>query len=195
LNLELELELELTNDPSTLTLNDPMNPSDSNGLCLECGLCCNGVIFADGQLQAGDDVKHLQSLGLVLASNQKSQIKNQKFQQPCAAFDGCRCRIYADRPKYCREFECLLLQSVNDGRLETSAALRIIRTARQRAEKVKRLLREMGDTDEHVALSKRFRRTKKRAEAGALDEETADIFGQLTLAVHDLNVLLSEAFF
>ena len=172
-----------------------MDSSDSNPLCLECGLCCNSVIFADGQLQPGDDAERLQSLGLALAANRKSKIKNQKFQQPCATFNGCRCRIYADRPKYCREFECLLFQAVKAGRLETNAALPFIRTARQRAEKVKQLLRELGDADERVAMSARFRRTKKRVEGSTLDEETADLFGQLTLAVHDLNVLLSDAFY
>src|ERR1700761_4281735 len=94
----------------------------SNSLCLECGLCCNGVIFADVQLQPGDDAAKLRSLGLAFASNQK-------FKQPCTAFGGCRCNIYSDRPQYCREFECLLLKSVKAGRTETSTALRIIRTA------------------------------------------------------------------
>lgn len=74
-------------------------------------------------------------------------------------------------------------------------ALRTVRTARQRAEKVKRFLRELGDAQENVALSIRFQKTKKRIESGPLDETTADAFGQLTLAVHDLNLLLANAFY
>jgi Fe-S-cluster containining protein len=172
-----------------------MNPGDSSSLCLECGLCCNGVIFADGQLQPEDDAELLRSLGLKFALNQKSKIKNQKFLQPCACFDGCRCHIYSERPKYCREFECLLLKNVNSGRTNTAAALRIIHNARQRVEKVKRLLRDLGNTEEGLALSKRFRKVKRRVESSALDEDSAEKFGDLTLAVHDLNVLLSEAFY
>lgn len=172
-----------------------MNPGDSNSLCLECGLCCNGVIFADGKLQPQDDARHLRSLGLKFASNQTSKIANPKFLQPCACFDGRNCQIYPDRPKYCREFECLLLKSVKAGHTDSAHALRIIRNARQRVEKVKRLLRDLGDAEEDLALGKRFRKVKRRLESSALDENTAEKFGDLTLAVHDLNLLLSEAFY
>jgi len=172
-----------------------MNDADSNSLCLECGLCCNGVIFAHGQLQPEDDAHRLRSLRLKFAPNQKSKIKNQKFVQPCAAFDGCRCKIYSERPRYCREFECLLLKSVKAGRTDSAEALRVIRTARQRVEKVKRLLRKLGDGQEHVALSIRFQKTKKRIEAAPINGAAADFFGQLTLAVHDLNLLLADAFY
>ena len=173
-----------------------MCDGDSNSLCLECGLCCNGVIFANGQLQPEDDAEHLSSLGLKFVPNRKSAIANRKFVQPCAAFDGCRCKIYSERPRYCREFECLLLKNVKAGRVESAEALRVIRTARQRVEKVKRLLRELGNPEEDVALSKRFRKVKRRLESSPLnDDDVAEKFGELTLAVHDLNVLLSEAFY
>ena len=56
----------------------------------------------------------------------------------------------------------MLLKSVKAGRTEPAAALRIIRTARERADKVRRLLRALGDTDEQLPLSARFRRTGKR---------------------------------
>jgi hypothetical protein len=167
----------------------------SNSLCLECGLCCNGVIFANGQLQPEDDAAHLQSLGLRFPPKRNSKIENQKFLQPCAAFDGCRCKIYSERPRYCRQFECLLLKSVKAGRTDTPMALRAIRAARQRVEKVKRLLRDLGNAEEDVALSKRFRKVKRRLESGPLNDETAEKFGELTLAVHDLNLLLADAFY
>jgi len=178
-----------------------MRSSDSSELCLACGLCCNGVIFADVLVQAGDDPARLQALGLPLRRRQQparepeSESRPTKFSQPCAALDGCRCRIYAERPSYCREFECALLKNVNAGRMESAAALRLIGTARQRADKVRRLLRAVGDSDEHLALSQRFRRTSKRIHRNEIDEQTADTFGELTLAVHHLNVLLSEAFY
>jgi Fe-S-cluster containining protein len=121
--------------------------------------------------------------------------KNPQVRQPCIAFDGCKCRIYDQRPKYCREFECLVLRGVRAGKTEKAAALEIIRTARRRADKVWRLLRELGDVDEELALSVRFRRTAKRLEQRSLDEQTADLYGELTLAVHDLNCLLSSAFY
>ncbi|HXT12069.1 MAG TPA: YkgJ family cysteine cluster protein [Candidatus Angelobacter sp.] len=168
-----------------------MDPNDPNSLCLECGLCCNGVIFADVQLQLGENAERLRALGLAFVASKKAE----KFKQPCNAFDGCRCRIYAERPTYCRQFECLLLKSVKAGRTDPSAALRTIRTALQRVKKVKTLLRDLGDAEESLALSKRFRRMQRRLESSGLDEETAETFGDLTLAVHDLNMLLAEAFY
>ena len=163
-------------------------------LCPACGLCCNGVIFANLALQPGDDVARLQALGLPIRKS-PSALRPPHLAQPCAAFEGCRCRVYADRPHYCREFECVLLKSVNAGQTEPAVALRFIRTARERADRVRRLLHALGDTDDHLPLSARFRRTGKRLQEQELTEEAADTYGQLTLAVHDLNLLLGDAFY
>lgn len=173
-----------------------MTPGDAiaKQLCLKCGLCCNGVIFRDVELQPADNAARLQSLGLPVRTP-RTAAGQEKFPQPCAALDGCRCRIYADRPTYCQQFECALFKAVRAGRVEAPAALRLIRTTRDRAERVLRLLHELGDTDERVSLSVRFRKVAKHFHAGAPTEEAADTFGELTLAVHDLNVLLSEKFY
>src|SRR5215831_10744098 len=152
-------------------------------LCVVCGLCCNGVIFSDVQLQSGDEAARVQSLGLRLKSGGRCQ---PKLVQPCEAFDGSRCRIYAERPKYCSDFECLLLKRVKAGCTERAAALRIIGRAREQADEVRRLLRELGDSEESLSLGSRFRRTARRMESLELDEPTADLHAQLTLAFHNL---------
>jgi uncharacterized protein len=165
-----------------------------DGLCLACGLCCNGAIFANLQLQPGDDVGRLRLLGLpVMPARGLRQPPH--LSQPCAALEGSRCRIYAERPTYCRQFECVLLKSVQAGRTKPAEAFRIVGAARDRAEKVRRLLRTLGDHDEQVALSVRFRRMTARLKAVDLSEETAELYGELTLAVHDLNLLVHEAFY
>jgi Fe-S-cluster containining protein len=169
--------------------------ADSNRLCLECGLCCNGVIFAKGQLEPGDDAQQLENLGLKLVAKRNPQSVTQKFHQPCAAFDAGKCNIYADRPAYCRQFECALLKQVRAGSLDEFSALQTITRARTRADAVRQLLRDLGNTDEHLALNLRFRRVTRRMESFAPDEGSLDNFGKLTLAVHDLNVLLSESFY
>src|SRR6185503_3894363 len=168
------------------------DPKIIEQLCLACGLCCNGVLFKDVELQSTDDAGKLAELGLPL---EKTRTKI-RFPQPCAALcaDNC-CRIYGDRPTRCREFECALLKAVQAGTREMSSALSVVRTARQRAEKVRRLLRELGDIDESIALSGRFRRLQRRMESGELTEETAGTYGELTLAVHDLNLALSSSFY
>lgn len=168
---------------------DP-NPAPAETLCLSCGLCCNGVIFGRLKLQPEDDVDRLRALGLSIPPSNRTP----HLHQPCAAFEGCRCAIYSERPSYCRKFECLLLKSVKAGQTSKAAALQIIATARKRADKVLGLLRALGDADESVALGLRFRRTTRRMEKGGLDEKGAATYSELTLAMHDLNLLLSEAF-
>jgi Fe-S-cluster containining protein len=177
-------------------LNGSKNLDDAaiGELCPACGLCCNGVIFANVGLRPDDDATRLRALGLPVCMP-RSKLRPPHLNQPCAAFDGCHCRVYADRPQYCREFECVLLKSVKAGHTEMAAALRIIRTARDRADKVRSLLCALGDTNEQLPLSARFRRMGKRLQERDLDEETADTYAQLTLAVHDLNLLLGDAFY
>jgi uncharacterized protein len=170
-----------------------MKSPDANSLCRECGLCCNGVIFANVQLQPNDNAARLRALGLALL--QKSKSGAEKFKQPCTAFAGCECTIYSERPTYCRQFECLLLKSVKASQTAPTDAIKIIRSALRRVKKVKQLLQQLGDVEDTLALSKRFRRMQRKLETTPLDKETARIFGDLTLAIHDLNRLLSEKFY
>lgn len=159
-------------------------------LCPHCAMCCNGVLFKDVELQPGDDAARLKALGLPFAKS-----RTLRFPQPCAALECRVCRIYEDRPARCREFECALLKSVIAGEMETPTALRAIRDAQLRADRVKRLLRELGDGDESRALSLRFRRMQRRFESSVFDEVMVDKFGELTLAVHDLNLILRAKFY
>lgn len=159
-------------------------------LCPQCAMCCNGVLFKDVELQPGDDAARLKQLGLLFSKSRKP-----KFPQPCAALNGCRCQLYADRPARCREFECALLKSVAAGETGMPAALRAIRETQKRAEKVRRLLRASGDFEESLGLSLRFQRTQRRLESAGISEAAADTYGELTLAVHDLNLVLRAKFY
>ncbi len=154
-------------------------------------MCCNGVIFADVQLQRGDVADKLASIGIAFRKKGKTQC----FNQPCVALEGCRCRVYADRPQYCRDFECALLKSVLAGSTSPDAAGKTIRKAAKRAEKVRKLLRVLGNVDEAMPLSKRFQRVKKQMDMGSFDHQSAGVFGDLSMAMHELNVLLSDEFY
>lgn len=171
-------------------------------LCLHCGLCCDGTLFRDVELQPGDDVEKLRALGLpVTRSRRREEADHLKFPQPCAALcSDLKCRVYADRPARCRQFECALFKAVAAERVELPAALRTIRQTRQQAEKVRRLLRELGDTGEGVALAKRFKRLRRKFDSGelpdGLDAETAyDLFAELSLTVHGLDMSLRTKFY
>src|SRR6516162_5143801 len=103
-------------------------------LCPNCGLCCDSTLFADVELRAGDDAGRLKKLGLALFQKTKTKFA---FVQPCACFDGKFCKIYADRPKRCRLFECGLLKRVQSGELTATAALKKIAEAKSHAETVR----------------------------------------------------------
>ena len=163
-------------------------------LCLKCGMCCNGVIFADVRLQSVRESARVSALGLPI-STPRSTANAPRLNQPCSAFKDCRCTIYDDRPSYCRKFECALLKSVGAGEEDIGTALRIIRKTHRSAEKVRVLLRELGNNDETLALNKRFQRVMKKFQSDGVDPVSADLFGQLTIVMHELNVLLSEHFY
>ncbi len=159
-------------------------------ICPNCGLCCNGVLFADVELRAGDDPGRLAELGLSLG------MKGSKlaFAQPCTCFDGKLCTIYADRPKRCRTFECGLLKRVDDGALEAEAALKTIVKTKRQVEKVRVLLRQLGQNDERLAMTKRYSEAMS-APIDLADHETdSERRGELMLAVDDLMQRLQRDF-
>jgi uncharacterized protein len=168
-----------------------MAPTKAERLCLACGVCCNGVLFGDVVLQSGDKPARMRAWGIRIARRRGKR----RFLQPCAAFGGDHCRIYEGRPRYCHDFECGLLRAVNAGQLKPVVALGWIRAVHRRADRVKRLLRQLGDDDEHVSLRRRFQRMAKRCQSGAPHQKAAELFGRLTLAMHELNLTLRDRFY
>lgn len=118
------------------------------------------------------------------------------FRQPCAALCADRkCRIYTDRPTQCRSFECRVFKGAKAGRITFVAATRQVTQARRKAERIRRLLRKLGDAEEHRSLSDRFRRVQRRMEDGAVEAEAADIFSELSQAVHAFKLMAHEEFY
>jgi Fe-S-cluster containining protein len=159
-------------------------------LCPNCGLCCDSTLFADVELRAGDDPARLAKLGLALHQKTKTRLA---FSQPCAAFDGRLCRIYGDRPGRCRLFECGLLKKVGAGEMTAAAALDKIAGAKREAEKVRELLRLLGQREETMALTHRYMAAMS-APVDLADDAGAERHGELMLAVNDLMTLLQRDF-
>ena len=164
-------------------------------LCRACGLCCDGTLFDLVKLEPGDDAGKLKALGLPVSISRGKQ-PVARFPQPCVALCEDRtCRQYAERPWQCRTFECQLFKDAKAGRITFAAALPLVKHARRRADNVRRLLRELGDTDEHRALGERFHRTSERMESGHGDETAKNKFADLSLAVHRLKLLSQKRFY
>ena len=165
-----------------------MNAVDQ--LCPNCGLCCDSTLFADVELRAGDDAKRLAKLGLTIEKKTKTKLA---FSQPCACFDGKLCKIYNERPKRCRLFDCGLLKKVDAGKMTAGAALKKIAVAKQRAEKVRELLRQSGQREEQMALTHRYSEAMS-APIDFADPASAERRGELMLSVSDLMQLLQRDF-
>ena len=159
-------------------------------LCPNCGLCCNGVLFADVELRKGDDVQRLAELGLPLVKKGCQRA----FAQPCVFFDGKLCRIYNERPKRCRTFECGLLKRVQAGKLGTDEGLKTITQGKRQVEKVCKLLRRTGSEGGELALSLRY----ERAMSGPVDlsagKASAALPGKLMTTYRDLMQTLQRDF-
>jgi Fe-S-cluster containining protein len=147
------------------------------------------VLFADVELQKRDDPGRLIELGLELS---KKGLKR-AFIQPCRCFDGKLCRIYDDRPQRCRTFECGLLKRVESGEMEVPPALKKIAEAQRLADKVRRLLRQLGQHDEQLALTKRYAQITSQP-INLSDEGAAEARSELMLAVNDLMHTLQRDF-
>ena len=136
-----------------------MDPSEASTaasrLCAECGLCCNGVMFHTVKLQPADSAKDLAALGLKLKRKKGASY----LRQPCPAFRGSHCAIYASRPERCRLFECRQLKRVAAGEITEAAALERIRDVQRRVEELEELLEKAGPTNRKRALSKRDRKS------------------------------------
>jgi Fe-S-cluster containining protein len=160
-------------------------------LCPNCGLCCNGVLFADVELRAGDNAARLAELGLSLKKKGQGKLA---FAQSCACFDGRLCAIYNDRPERCRTFECGLLKRVENNEMQTEAALKIISKTKRQAENVRVLLRQLGQNDERLAMTKRYSQAMS-APIDLADHETdSERRGELMLAVDELMRQLQRDF-
>jgi len=153
-------------------------------LCLQCGLCCNGVLFGDVRPETGDHSP--------LFAGGRSRVN-----QPCPALNTatCACAIYTERPARCRKFECRQLLGVRAGEISADVALKKIRATRQLAAKVELLLGELGHNHARISLSRRFKRCQRGAEQGALAPEKFETLADLQLAVHELTLLLAKDFY
>ncbi len=96
-------------------------------LCLKCGLCCDGTLFTHVAL-TDEEQKRLPSLGGVI-------------RQRCPALGAdLKCGVYAERPKGCSRFVCLLGAAHEDGEVGLDEALGIVREAQALSARISALV-------------------------------------------------------
>lgn len=158
-------------------------------------MCCDGTLFDGVQLEAGDDAARLKALGLPVVTY-RARKPILRFAQPCAALCADRtCRLYADRPRQCRTFECGVFKKTKVGEMDFAAAHRLVAKARRQADRARKLLRRLGDTDEKRSLGERFHRVQCQLEADPSDPAALAMLADLSLAIHRLKLIAHENFY
>jgi len=90
-----------------------------DSLCLRCGLCCDGTMFASAEILPADDTSGLSTHHAVFISERG----HRHFMQPCPAHIDRRCSIYEARPTTCRGFECRVLSGARSGAIGLDTAV------------------------------------------------------------------------
>ena len=105
------------------------DPSESplSTLCRGCGLCCDGSLFSHVGLEP-EDVDRLRALGIPTETRRSGSVV---LAQRCSALKGRDCQIYKDRPASCASYQCLLAESLVEGRVTLEAAQAIVRKAQR----------------------------------------------------------------
>ena len=128
----------------------PEAASDSQNLCLSCGLCCNGGLHNWTNLRSKETAQ-AQASGLqVFRLPQGSPA----FFQPCAAFHTPECSIYDHRPQSCRDYRCKLLVALEQAQISLEDALVFTQRAR---ELITALREHMDEPDPHLSLERQVR--------------------------------------
>lgn len=96
---------------------------DEQKLCMSCGLCCDGSLFAWVKLRPAE-LFPAEAAGLRVYGAHPA---DRGFAQPCSAFVG-HCAIYTSGfyPKGCLAYRCSLLKRCADGTVTVEEAARII---------------------------------------------------------------------
>jgi uncharacterized protein len=131
------------------TAVDPAAEAAAARLCLDCGLCCNGVLFDNVRLQPGDTAKALTAQGLKIK-------KGQFFKQPCSGLNGALCTLYQNRPTRCRAFVCGQFKAVAARDVDFATAAGRIAEVRHGVAEVERLLSGTAGYNLRKPLAQRF---------------------------------------
>jgi len=120
-----------------MTETDTTQPGDraSGNICIQCGLCCDGSMFAHAGIDKNDDMTFLKQMGV-----ESFTIRDKLFfTLPCMGQEGKLCMIYNDARRFnvCRTFKCRLLKQYISSEISYDSAVDVIRETLIRKQSVK----------------------------------------------------------
>jgi uncharacterized protein len=154
--------------------------ADGSSLCVACGLCCNGALFAHAKA-VDAELRLLAEAGLETFERNGRH----RFRLPCRHHcDGSGCGIYAQRFEICRSFSCSLLSKVETGEIPLDEAAATVRQART-------MLAGLGDPS---ALERKAERQQVSGYAAVEDEGERGAKARRYLELVALEMFLDKHF-
>ncbi len=160
------------------------------GICVGCGLCCDGTMYLAVHLRPGDRRESLTAAGFVLTTRNDVV----QFPQPCCASRAGACRIYDGRPAACRTYRCRLLRRYEAGEVTHDDASALIVLATDLRDRVRAGISAYADTREPLSLGGLYRVMLKKLEAESNRAAARRAHAELLFDVVSLRVILARDF-
>jgi len=160
---------------------------DSLNICLPCGLCCDGTLIGHVQLNREElsAVRELMDI--------EDESGNGFFLQPCSKYcDGCS--IYSQRPKQCASFNCGLLKSHEEKKLDSDSAIEIINRVKQKKSTIEKSLVLLNIELQSQSFYFKMVELKKVLQKIKFESSIAQKHIELTADLKELDGLLIEKF-
>lgn len=162
--------------------------SESENLCLSCGLCCDGTLIGFVQLDKEDTSALKDTLEVIENSN-----GNGVFLHPCSKYcDGCT--IYSKRPKKCAEFACKLLTSVEQKEVDFNSATESIAEVKQRKNAILSKLETLDFQLDSDSFYFNMVELKKLLQKKRIDATLTKNHLELIVNLEQLDIMLSNRF-
>lgn len=135
-------------------MSDPAAPPDVSKLCINCGLCCSGMLYPHASLTL-TETDEAEAAGFEVVAAPADLIQTPVFALPCQHLAGTACSIYGQwRPKVCAAYFCELAVRLRRAELSMGEAEAKVQTAHEMQAQVQPLL---ADGETWTAANERWR--------------------------------------
>lgn len=162
----------------------------STGICVGCGMCCDGTMYRHVEVEEGDELQPLKAAGAVWVTIEGLS----SFLQPCPAFGAGCCSIYDGRPSVCRTYRCRLLRRYEAGEVSREDARALIESTVAVRDRVRPGLTAYVEPEKLEALESLYRLMNVKLEATADPVAARREHAELLLDVVALRVVLAREF-
>ncbi len=161
--------------------------NDSSNICLSCGFCCDGTLI--GFVQLGrEELPALRGLMDIEEANGEGF-----FLQPCNNYcDGCN--IYSNRPKQCRNFNCELLNSLEQKEFDFDLAVETINVVKQKKIAIEKKLAMLQFDLQSQSFYFKMVELKKVLQKNKVESTLTENHLELISDINKLDGLLLEKF-